>query len=169
MRATAAPIFTHVAGLREHAGARGARTVVLANGCFDPLHVGHVRYLDDARAHGDFLVVAMNNDDSTRRQKGAGRPVVSESSRARLLASLGAVDAVLVFGDDTVEGILEALRPAVHAKGTDYTTSTVPEAAVSQRLGIRTVIAGDPKGHASREIVARIRSTAGDPSRPSSS
>jgi rfaE bifunctional protein nucleotidyltransferase chain/domain len=143
--------------------------VVLANGSFDPLHVGHVRYLEDARTHGDFLVVALNNDDSTRRLKGRGRPVVDEAARARLLAALAAVDAVLLFGDDNVEGILETLRPAVHAKGTDYTASTVPEAGVSRRLGIRTVITGDPKAHASREIVARIRSTGGDPPRQPSS
>jgi rfaE bifunctional protein nucleotidyltransferase chain/domain len=163
MRATAAPIFTDVASLRAHDPAGRAHAVVLANGCFDPLHVGHIRYLDDARAHGDFLVVALNNDDSTRRLKGSGRPVVDEMSRARLLAALSAVDAVLLFGDDTVERILEALRPAVHAKGTDYTVASVPEAAVSNRLGIRIAITGDPKAHASREIVARIRSTAGEP------
>jgi rfaE bifunctional protein nucleotidyltransferase chain/domain len=159
MRAAPAPVFDDVAAVSAHAASRGASALVLANGCFDPLHVGHIRYLEDARRHGDFLVVALNNDASTRLLKGRGRPVVEQAVRARLLAALAVVDAVLLFGDATVERILEALRPAVHAKGTDYTAETVPEAATARRLGIRTVITGDPKGHASREIVARIRST----------
>jgi rfaE bifunctional protein nucleotidyltransferase chain/domain len=142
---------------QAYAARAGARAVVLANGCFDPLHVGHVRYLEDARTHGDFLVVALNNDDSTRRLKGNDRPVVPERDRAALLAALSCVDAVLVFGADNVEGILAALRPAVHAKGTDYTEATVPEAEVARRLGIRTVITGDAKSHASRDILAKIR------------
>jgi rfaE bifunctional protein nucleotidyltransferase chain/domain len=156
-RASAAPVHHDVAAVVAYARERGARRVVLANGCFDPLHVGHVRYLDDARRHGDFLVVALNNDASTRRQKGAGRPVVGEAARAQLLAALARVDAVLVFGDDDVVPILEALRPAVHAKGTDYTAETVPEAGAARALGISTVITGDPKSHASRDVVARMR------------
>jgi len=156
-RAVAAPLFEEMAALRNHIAAAGAARVVLANGCFDPMHVGHVRYLEDARTHGDFLVVAVNNDASTRRLKGESRPIVAERDRAQLLAALAAVDAVLVFGADNVEEILSLLRPAVHAKGTDYTEATVPEAAVAQRLGIRTVITGDPKAHASRDIVARVR------------
>jgi rfaE bifunctional protein nucleotidyltransferase chain/domain len=116
-----------------------------------------VRYLEDARAHGDFLVVALNDDHSTRRLKGDGRPVVKAADRAQLLAALAVVDAVLVFGADNVEAILSTLRPAVHAKGTDYTEATVPERAVAERLGIRTVITGDAKAHASRDIVARVR------------
>ena len=165
MRAAGAPIFTAVAAVREHARSRSAGRVVLANGCFDPLHVGHIRYLVDARSHGDFLVVALNNDASTRRLKGSGRPVVDEDARARLLAALSVVDAVLLFGGDTVETILDGLRPAVHAKGTDYTADTVPEADAARRMGIRTVITGDPKAHASREIVARMRSTPGGSAR----
>lgn len=157
MHSAAAPIFDHAETVRAHAARAGARVLVLANGCFDPLHVGHVRYLEDARAHGDFLVVALNNDDSTRRLKGNDRPVVPEHDRAALLAALSCVDAVLVFGTDNVEGILESLRPAVHAKGTDYTEATVPEAEAARRLGIRTVITGDAKSHASREIVAKVR------------
>jgi rfaE bifunctional protein nucleotidyltransferase chain/domain len=161
MRSAAAPVFEEVTALRAHVDATGAENVVLANGCFDPLHVGHVRYLEDARRHGDFLVVALNNDASTRRLKGEGRPVVSEDDRARLLAAIACVDAVLVFGADNVEDILTRLHPSVHAKGTDYTEATVPEAAVARRLGIRTVITGDPKAHASREIVARVRRPGG--------
>lgn len=155
-----APIFRDVHELRSHLEATAAGRVVLANGCFDPLHVGHVRYLEDARGHGDCLVVAVNNDESARKLKGSGRPVVDEDARARLVAALCAVDAVLLFADDNVERILDALRPAVHAKGTDYTAEDVPERAVAERLGIRTVITGDPKTHASREIVARMRSSA---------
>jgi D-glycero-beta-D-manno-heptose 1-phosphate adenylyltransferase len=156
MRASPAPIFDDAASVRAHAEHSGARRVVLANGCFDPLHVGHVRYLEDARTHGDFLVVALNNDDSTRRLKGAGRPVVGERDRATLLAALACVDAVLGFGADNVEEILATLHPAVHAKGTDYTEATVPERAVAERLGIQTVITGDAKAHASREIIAKM-------------
>ena len=156
-RSPAALVSTDIEAVRERAARAGARAVVLANGCFDPLHVGHVRYLEDARTHGDFLVVALNNDDSTRRLKGSDRPVVAELDRAALLAALACVDAVLLFGTDNVEGILATLRPAVHAKGTDYTEATVPEAEAARRLGIRTVITGDAKAHASREIVAKVR------------
>jgi rfaE bifunctional protein nucleotidyltransferase chain/domain len=157
MRAVSAPVFDDVAALSAYAATARAASVVLANGCFDPLHVGHVRYLEDACTHGDFLVVALNNDASTRRLKGEGRPVVGELDRAQLLAALAVVDAVLLFAADNVEDILAALRPAVHAKGTDYTEATVPERAAAERLGIRTVITGDAKAHASREIVARVR------------
>ena len=157
MRTPAAVIFRDVESVRELAAGAGARVLVLANGCFDPLHVGHVRYLEDARTHGDFLVVALNNDESTRRLKGNDRPIVPELDRATLLAALRCVDAVLLFGTDNVEEILASLRPAVHAKGTDYTEATVPEADAARRLGIRTVITGDAKSHASREIVAKVR------------
>lgn len=157
MKATPAPIYpdvdTLVASLRCEEGTR----VVLANGCFDPLHVGHVRYLRGARDHGGFLVVALNNDDSTRRLKGEGRPVLGEADRAALLAGIECVDAVVLFGDDTVAAVLRALRPAVHAKGTDYTVATVPELETSQELGVETVIVGDPKAHASSDVVATIR------------
>ncbi|MDH3198165.1 MAG: adenylyltransferase/cytidyltransferase family protein [Candidatus Krumholzibacteria bacterium] len=157
MKCEGAPIFGDTAAVRALAQARGAARVVLANGCFDPLHVGHVRYLTGAAACGDFLVVALNDDASTHRLKGAGRPVIAEGDRARLLAALAVVDAVLVFSEDDVTGILEALRPAVHAKGTDYTVDGVPEVDTSRRLGVETVIVGDPKTHASREVLARVR------------
>ncbi len=157
MKATAAPVFTDVPALRAVIARAGAKRVVLANGCFDPLHVGHARYLEDAAAHGDFLVVALNDDAGTRRLKGPERPVVKAGDRARLVAALACVDAVLIFGDDTVERLLRDVRPAVHAKGTDYTRDTVPERDIARELDIETVIAGDPKTHASRDVVARVR------------
>jgi rfaE bifunctional protein nucleotidyltransferase chain/domain len=156
-----APVFADLDALVARVREDSLQCVVLANGCFDPLHVGHVRYLQDARAHGDFLVVALNDDAGTRRLKGKGRPVVAQDDRSLLLAALAAVDAVLLFGDDSVADILTRLRPAVHAKGTDYTAETVPEVEVARRLGIRTVITGDPKTHASRDIVARVRAADG--------
>lgn len=157
MQSTPAPIYPDIETLAKTIDRDACGRIVLANGCFDPLHVGHVRYLDEARSHGDFLVVALNNDDSTHRLKGDGRPVVKETDRAAILASIAGVDAVVLFSEDTVAEILEMLRPAVHAKGTDYTVETVPEREVARRLGIDTVIAGDPKSHASRDIVDAIR------------
>jgi len=153
----AAPVYLGLGALLDAVRAANARCVVLTNGCFDPLHVGHVRYLEDAKQHGDYLVVAVNGDAGTRRIKGEGRPVVGAEDRARVVAALRWVDAVLVFDEDSVAGILERLRPAVHAKGTDYRPETVPEFAVSERLGIRTIVTGDAKAHASREIVTRVR------------
>jgi rfaE bifunctional protein nucleotidyltransferase chain/domain len=164
MKRTSAPIFSDVAGLETFVAQANVHRVVLANGCFDPLHVGHTRYLADAKRHGDCLVVAVNDDAGTRRLKGTARPIVPASDRARLVAALDAVDAVLLFGEDDVAGILQRLRPRVHAKGTDYTAEAVPEYDVATRLGIETVIAGDAKTHASREVVARLR--AGKPSTP---
>jgi rfaE bifunctional protein nucleotidyltransferase chain/domain len=154
-----APATVHgdCAAVRAAIADAGAVRVVLANGCFDPMHVGHARYLADAAAHGDYLVVAVNDDVGTRRIKGEGRPVVPAPDRAMLVAALWCVDAVLLFPDDTVERLLREIRPAVHAKGTDYTTETVPEREIARELGIETVIAGDPKMHASREVVARVR------------
>ncbi len=131
--------------------------VVLANGVFDLLHVGHVRYLNDARRSGDRLVVAVNGDASTARLKGAGRPVLPAEERACLVAALRAVDAVVVFEHDTADAVLATLAPHVHAKGTDYRADTVPERATASARGIETRITGDPKRHASRELVERIR------------
>ncbi len=141
--------------LAEHRR-RGER-IVLANGCFDLLHVGHVRYLEGARREGDILVVAVNSDASERRLKGPARPVLPERARAELVAALAAVDYVLLFGEPDVEGLLEALQPDVHAKGTDYTAETVPERALAARLGIRVAIVGDPKQHSTRDLIARVR------------
>ena len=132
------------------------RTIAFANGCFDLLHVGHVRYLQGAAAEADSLVVAVNNDESVRGLKGAGRPILPEQDRAELVAALRGVRFVLVFGDATVERLLRLIRPDVHCKGTDYTVDSVPERAVVQSYGGRTAIVGDPKDHNTRELIARI-------------
>jgi rfaE bifunctional protein nucleotidyltransferase chain/domain len=132
------------------------KTIALANGCFDLLHVGHVRYLRGAAAEADCLVVAVNDDRSVAALKGTGRPIMSAADRAELVSALRGVDYVLVFGDDTVERLLKLLRPDVHCKGTDYTIDTVPERAVVLAYGGRTAIVGDPKTHATRELLARI-------------
>jgi rfaE bifunctional protein nucleotidyltransferase chain/domain len=136
--------------------ARGQR-VVLANGCFDLLHVGHARYLEGARREGDVLVVAVNSDASLRPLKGAGRPILPELARAQLVAAVGTVDYVTVFDEPDVRALLEALRPDVHAKGTDYTVDTVPEREMARRLGIRIAIVGDEKKHSTRELLAKLR------------
>jgi rfaE bifunctional protein nucleotidyltransferase chain/domain len=135
------------------------RRVVLANGCFDLLHAGHVRFLEGARREGDVLVVGINSDASERRLKGAGRPVMPAEARAQVVAAVRAVDFVVVFGEDDVGMLLERLRPDVHAKGTDYTAETVPEREVSKRLGIRVAIVGDPKNHSSGGFIERIRNS----------
>jgi len=129
--------------------------VVLANGCFDLLHVGHVRYLADARSRGDMLVVAINSDASVRRLKGAGRPLVPEAERAELLLALRSVDHVCLFDEPDLEATLRELLPDVHAKGTDYTVENVPEAAVDRELGIEIAICGDPKDHSTSELIER--------------
>jgi|SRR5215470_167657 len=142
--------------LLAEAKARGQR-IVLANGCFDTLHVGHVRYLEGAKAEGDLLVVAVNADSSVRPLKGPGRPILDENARALLVAALRVVDYVLIFSEPNVETLLEELRPTVHAKGTDYTAESVPECAVAARLGIRVAIVGDPKDHSTRALLDAIR------------
>lgn len=131
--------------------------LVLANGIFDLLHVGHVRYLEGARAAGRRLVVALNSDASARRLKGEGRPLTPLAERLELVAALACVDWATWFEEDSVENVLRRLRPAAHAKGSDYTVETVPERAAAQALGIRTIIAGDPKHHASSDLIRRIR------------
>jgi rfaE bifunctional protein nucleotidyltransferase chain/domain len=133
------------------------RTVALGNGCFDILHVGHVRYLQAARAEADALVVGVNADASVRRLKGPGRPILPAEERALLVASLRAVDHVVLFEEDDVRGLLLALRPDVHCKGTDYTPETVPERDVVRSYGGRVAIVGDPKDHDTRNLIARIR------------
>ncbi len=133
------------------------QTVALANGCFDVLHVGHVRYLRGAKAEADLLVVGINGDASVRRLKGEGRPVLPEADRAILVAAQRAVDHVVVFHEDDVKGLLLALRPDVHCKGTDYTPETVPEREVVRSYGGRVAIVGDPKDHDTRKLIARIR------------
>jgi len=138
---------------------RAGKTVALANGCFDVLHVGHVRYLQGARREADVLVVGLNGDDSVRRLKGPGRPVLGEQDRALLVAAVRAVDHVVVFAEDDVKGLLLALRPDVHCKGTDYTPETVPEKDVVRSYGGRVAIVGDPKDHDTRSLLRRIRET----------
>ncbi len=135
--------------------ARGRR-VVLANGCFDLLHVGHVRYLSAARGFGDALIVGLNSDASVRRLKGPGRPVMAADERAELIGALAAVDLVVVFEDDSADALIARLRPDVHAKGTDYTEESVPERAAVLAAGGRVAIAGDPKSHATRDLIAAI-------------
>ena len=130
--------------------------VVLANGAFDLLHVGHVRYLEAARALGDHLVVAVNSDRSVRRSKGPLRPILSEAERVEILSHLWMVDRIVVFDSETVTPVLKALRPEVHAKGTDYTVDTVPEHDVVAAYGGRTAICGDPKDHATTDVIATI-------------
>jgi len=141
--------------LEEHRH-RGQR-IVFANGCFDILHVGHIRYLEGARREGDVLVVAVNSDSSERTLKGAGRPILPEQARAELVAALAAVDYVTIFDEPNVEPLLVALRPDVHAKGTDYTADTVPERELAARLGIRVAIVGDSKQHSTRDLLAQVR------------
>jgi rfaE bifunctional protein nucleotidyltransferase chain/domain len=143
-----------VARVDEHRS-RGKR-IVLANGCFDLLHVGHVRYLEGARQEGDVLVVAINSDASVRQIKGADRPILAEDARAQLVAGLGVVSYVTVFDEADVTALLAALRPDVHAKGTDYTVETVPERDTALRLGVRIAIVGDAKEHSTRDLLARL-------------
>jgi rfaE bifunctional protein nucleotidyltransferase chain/domain len=135
---------------------RGQR-VVFANGCFDMLHVGHIRYLEGARREGDILVVGVNADSSVCKLKGPGRPILDENARALLVAALRPVDYVVLFSEPSVESLLEELGPEVHAKGTDYTLDTVPERATAARLGIRVAIVGDPKDHSTRELLESVR------------
>jgi D-glycero-beta-D-manno-heptose 1-phosphate adenylyltransferase len=141
--------------LAEHK--RSGQRIVFANGCFDTLHVGHVRYLEGARREGDLLVVGVNADSSVCALKGPGRPILDENARALLVGALRVVDYVVLFSDPSVESLLEDLRPDVHAKGTDYTPETVPERATAARLGIRVAIVGDPKDHSTRDLLESVR------------
>jgi rfaE bifunctional protein nucleotidyltransferase chain/domain len=131
-------------------------TVALANGCFDILHVGHVRYLEAAALEADRLVVAINADETVRALKGEGRPVLPAADRAEIIAALRCVDFVVVFAEPTVTHVLQTLRPDVHCKGTDYTVDTVPERDVVRAYGGRTAIVGDPKDHSTTELLAKI-------------
>ena len=142
-----------LASLRER---EPSARVVLANGCFDLLHVGHVRYLEAARAQGTHLVVALNDDASVAGHKGPGRPLMPLAERAEIVAALACVDRVTSFGEETLEATLRALRPDVHAKGTDYTAENLPEAAVDRELGIRVAICGDPKDHSTTALLGGL-------------
>jgi D-glycero-beta-D-manno-heptose 1-phosphate adenylyltransferase len=136
----------------RHAG----RTIAFANGCFDLLHVGHVRYLEASAQEADVLVVGINDDEAVRRLKGEGRPILTSAHRAALVAALRCVDYVVVFPELTVGPLLEQLEPDVHCKGTDYTVDSVPERAVVESYGGRTAIVGDPKDHSTRDLLSRI-------------
>lgn len=150
--------FEALGELGQAARARG-EVVVLANGVFDLLHVGHLRYLEEARSLGDRLVVAVNSDASTRANKGPGRPVVPEDERAELIAGFSCVDHVVVFEDRTVEPVIDRLKPGIQAKGTDYTEATVPERAAVERYGGRVAICGDPKSHSSTALIGSTKTS----------
>ena len=135
---------------------RAGQKIVFANGCFDMLHAGHVRYLQAARAEGDALVVGVNGDQAVRTLKGRGRPLLPASARAELVAALEAVDYVVIFDEPTAEAVLSELRPDVHCKGTDYTEATVPERKAVDQWGGVVRIVGDPKNHSTREMLAQI-------------
>ncbi|MCG3134847.1 MAG: D-beta-D-heptose 1-phosphate adenylyltransferase [Planctomycetes bacterium] len=136
------------------------RSIVLANGCFDLLHVGHVRYLLGAAAEGDVLVVAINSDESVRRNKGPARPLQPEDERAEILAAIEGVDYVTVFGEATADALIRSVRPDVHAKGTEWRADNVPELPTLREVGGRVAIVGDPKSHSSTDLAARARRAA---------
>jgi rfaE bifunctional protein nucleotidyltransferase chain/domain len=138
--------------------ARG-ETIAFANGCFDVLHVGHVRYLQASAAEADRLVVALNDDESVRQLKGAGRPILPAEARATLVAALRGVDRVVVFSGTTVADLLRTIQPDVHCKGTDYTVDSVPERHIVVEYGGRTAIVGDPKDHSTRDLIKQITSS----------
>ena len=162
MTRAAGRVFTLEEAERAVAAWRAAgERVVLANGVFDLLHVGHARYLAGARALGDRLIVAVNGDASAAALKGPGRPVVLASDRAAVVAALRGVDAVVIFEERTLDDLIRRLTPSVHAKGTDYREDTVPERATMRALGGVTAIAGDPKSHATRDLVERVRERCG--------
>ena len=135
---------------------RDGRTIAFANGCFDLLHVGHVRYLQAAAAEADRLIVAVN-DDAAAGSKGPGRPVLRAEDRAEIVASIAGVDYVTIFSEPTVDPLLALLKPDVHCKGTDYTVETVPERDTVAAYGGRIAIVGDPKDHSTRDLLSRIR------------
>ena len=141
--------------LDEHR--HSGRKIVFANGVFDLLHVGHIRYLQAAKKEGDLLVVGINSDAGTRKLKGEGRPIITERARAALVAALKSVDYVVIFDELDVMPLLRQIQPDVHAKGTDYTPDTVPEREVAALLGIRIAIVCDPKDHSTRDLLARLR------------
>ena len=136
---------------------RAGTKIILANGCFDIFHVGHVRYLEGAKQLGGFLVVGINSDRQVRGLKGGGRPYMSENERAEIVAAFRCVDAVTIFDEPTVEDLIRDIRPDFHAKGTDYTKDTVPERETVREYGGRVVIVGDPKDHSSTELIGQVR------------
>jgi rfaE bifunctional protein nucleotidyltransferase chain/domain len=156
-QADAAPILSRDQVIARTAAERSAGIkIILANGCFDLIHAGHVRYLAGAKQLGGFLVVAINSDRQVRELKGGGRPFISERERAEILASFRFVDAVTIFDEPTVDELIACIRPDFHAKGTDYTTDSVPERERVRQYGGRVAIVGDPKDHSSTDLIARI-------------
>ena len=137
-------------------------SIAFANGAFDLLHVGHIRYLEGARREGDRLIVAINSDASIRGLKGPSRPVLGEADRAELVAALRAVDYVVIFDEPTVTPLLELLRPDVHCKGTDYRVETVPERETVKGYGGRIAIVGDPKDHSTTDLLSRLQPKGGE-------
>lgn len=135
---------------------RGGGKIVLANGCFDFFHVGHIRYLAEAKALGDYLIVGINSDEQVRKLKGKDRPLIPEQERAEIVSALRFVDYVTIFPEPTVEELIRALRPDFHAKGTDYTADSVPEREVVREYGGKVVIVGDPKNHSSTDLIEKI-------------
>lgn len=135
---------------------RDGKRIVLTNGVFDILHVGHLSYLQEAAELGDFLIVAVNSDESVKRLKGPLRPLMPERERAEIVSAIEGVDAVVIFGENTVESLLRAIKPDVHAKGTDYTKESVPEKEVARKLGIEVAIVGAPKNHSVTDIIESI-------------
>ena len=157
---TASRVLSRARIVEEAERRRAAgKVIVFANGAFDLLHVGHVRYLEAARREGDWLAVGVNSDASVARAKGPSRPILPETDRAEIVAALGCVDAVVIFPEDSPAELIAALKPDVHAKGTDYTPDSVPERGVVAAYGGRTAIVGDPKDHATSDVIERIRST----------
>jgi rfaE bifunctional protein nucleotidyltransferase chain/domain len=152
-------VFADSSGLRtilEGLQSQG-KTIVMANGVFDLLHVGHVRFLEDARARGDYLIVAVNSDKSAERVKGKGHPIIPMAERMELLSALWVVDYVTCFSEETADEILQLLRPDFYAKGTDYSARTIPERGSVKELGIKAVFVGDKKNHSTAKIIQRVR------------
>jgi rfaE bifunctional protein nucleotidyltransferase chain/domain len=135
---------------------QGGETIVFANGCFDLLHVGHIRYLEGAHRLGDTLIVGLNSDDSVRQLKGPGRPLMPEGERAEILAAISFVDYIVIFYEPNVERLLLQIRPDIHCKGTDYTVDSVPEREVVLSYGGRIAIVGDPKDHSTRDLIREV-------------
>lgn len=158
MSLISAPILDISDLVARTAEARSAAArIVLANGCFDLIHVGHIRYLAAARALGDVLVVGINSDRQTRMLKGPGRPAMPAAERAELISAIVFVDYVTIFDQPTVEKLIRAVRPDFHAKGTDYSADTVPEVEIVRECGGKVVIVGDPKDHSSTELITTTR------------
>jgi D-glycero-beta-D-manno-heptose 1-phosphate adenylyltransferase len=157
MMCAAAPVLSRADLISRVAAERAAGSrIILANGCFDLIHAGHIRYLEGAKALGGFLVVGINSDQQVRGLKGKGRPYISETERAEIIASIRFVDAVTIFDEPTVDELIDSILPDIHAKGTDYTADTVPERERVRAYGGRVAIVGDPKDHSSTDLISAI-------------